>query len=148
MLVEYWKRVDYKILFMTCQKIGKRKSKFCERVKGELCNIWILQGSNWVGFQENILVFFTTDFEVSKLFRVIDGSYVKWYIQTIKRTEKEQDFDEKRFVLLFILPQTLVRIDLIWDFTFPFVLAVRCPKKFVCNFVVKYIRLFRGPDVM
>ena len=74
-------------------------------------------------------------------------SYVKWYIQTIKRTEKEQDFDEKRFVLLFILPQTLVRIDLIWDFTFPFVLAVRCPKKFVCNFVVKYIPLFRIPDV-
>ena len=74
-------------------------------------------------------------------------SYVKWYIQTIKRTEKEQDFDEKRFVLLFILPQTLVRIDLIWDFTFPFVLAVRCPKKFVCNFVVKYIPLFPIPDV-
>ena len=147
MLVEYWKRADYNIFY----SLSEQKKKTVKMLQKS--ERWTLEYMNnarkqlgW--FSRKYFSVFKNDFEVSKLFRVIDGSYVKWYIQTIKRTEKEQDFDEKRFVLLFILPQTLVRIDLIWDFTFPFVLAVRCPKKFVCNFVVKYIPLFRTPDVM
>ena len=90
-------------------------------------------------FSRKYFSVFKNDFEVSKLFRVIDCSYVKWYIQTIKRTEKEQDFDEKRFVCFCLsCHKTLVRIDLIWDFTIPFVPAVHWPKTLCVTFFAKY----------